>query len=337
MCSIEEDVAKKLHVSEDKKCCKCKTSRSTILIRHNELCKECFVYQMYSKYKTIVTKCNVTKNVLIAFSGGFCSRAMVHLSMKPYREDPARRKMLDFTMCFVDDRFINDFDDASEDMYKELATMSKAQFCDYAKSCFNLKDDEIKAFLINNPYLYQSVIRRIIVEKAKEASCSFALFGDSATKTAANILANVSDGRGFSLPLDTGISDPSEQNLMIVRPMSDHIEKEISLYCHFEGLKPSEYFVKDSSTNTHSLTMNFIRGLDKDFPSTVSTVVRTGLKVTTGIINSTNPCCKFCGRKRQGNDSEWSKAITIASISKEAVENSHTDGDVCFGCIRMKK
>ncbi|CAO3568427.1 unnamed protein product [Mortierella alpina] len=89
-CSVEEPtmtVAEKraksraVHVGF---CCKCKSEKSTIIVRYAEYCDPCFLIALDSKFRTALRNARpyrVTnpENVMLAFSGGSSSRSLIHL------------------------------------------------------------------------------------------------------------------------------------------------------------------------------------------------------------------------------------------------------------------
>ncbi|KAG0375869.1 Cytoplasmic tRNA 2-thiolation protein 2 [Mortierella sp. AD032] len=65
-------------------CCKCKTEKSTITVRYAEYCDPCFLIALDSKFRTALRNARpyrviTPENVMLAFSGGPSSRALIHL------------------------------------------------------------------------------------------------------------------------------------------------------------------------------------------------------------------------------------------------------------------
>ncbi|KAG0221845.1 Cytoplasmic tRNA 2-thiolation protein 2 [Actinomortierella wolfii] len=91
--SRSEVLAKKGRNTTPGYCFKCKTAKSTIEIRYTEYCDPCFLVYLDHKFRTGLRNSRGTNqtpgdNVLIAFSGGPCSRALVHL-FEFYKSLPA--------------------------------------------------------------------------------------------------------------------------------------------------------------------------------------------------------------------------------------------------------
>ncbi|KAF9107041.1 Cytoplasmic tRNA 2-thiolation protein 2 [Mortierella sp. GBA35] len=65
-------------------CCKCKTAKSTIVVRYAEYCDPCFLIALDSKFRTALRNARpyrviTPENVMLAFSGGPSSRSLIHL------------------------------------------------------------------------------------------------------------------------------------------------------------------------------------------------------------------------------------------------------------------
>ncbi|KAF9151373.1 Cytoplasmic tRNA 2-thiolation protein 2 [Linnemannia schmuckeri] len=65
-------------------CCKCKTAKSTITVRYAEYCDPCFLIALDSKFRTALRNARpyrviTPENMMLAFSGGPSSRALIHL------------------------------------------------------------------------------------------------------------------------------------------------------------------------------------------------------------------------------------------------------------------
>lgn len=83
-----------------------------------------------------------------------------------------------------------------------------------------------------------------------------------------------------------------------IRPMKDIIAKEVALYNYFNHIEYQTRFSVISKLKRNSsigrLTESFIVGLVKDFPSTVSTVVQTSMKLLKPDNILSNSKCIIC-------------------------------------------
>ncbi|KAF9411759.1 Cytoplasmic tRNA 2-thiolation protein 2 [Entomortierella beljakovae] len=65
-------------------CCKCKTTKSTVVVRYAEYCDPCFLTALDSKFRNALRSARPYRvvtpdNVMLAFSGGSSSRSLIHL------------------------------------------------------------------------------------------------------------------------------------------------------------------------------------------------------------------------------------------------------------------
>ncbi|KAI8146241.1 hypothetical protein BJV82DRAFT_510110 [Fennellomyces sp. T-0311] len=135
--------------------------------------------------------------------------------------------------------------------------------------------------------LYWHIKVAMLVTLAQKEGCSYIFMADSSTRQAIKMIAMTSKGRGYSIPFDIGVeNDACFPDLAILRPMKDMLSKEIGLYNRFMGFEqyvipPTDFNTgKPAKTSIERLTEEFITTLDRDFPSTVSTISRTASKLT---------------------------------------------------------
>jgi cytoplasmic tRNA 2-thiolation protein 2 len=125
--------------------------------------------------------------------------------------------------------------------------------------------------------------------------------GDSSTRQAIKMISLTSKGRGYSLALDIGVENRvSFKDIGIMRPMKDMLSKEIGFYNHFSNVNQYVITTENFSTKMPGkssigrLTEEFIVGLERNFPSTVSTVCRTTLKLNPASDMDTSVTCAIC-------------------------------------------
>ncbi|XP_068116177.1 cytoplasmic tRNA 2-thiolation protein 2 isoform X2 [Hyperolius riggenbachi] len=131
--------------------------------------------------------------------------------------------------------------------------------------------------------LLHSLRNHLMVHVARKYGYTKVMTGESCTRLAVNLLANISLGRGAFLPLDTGFSDDRHGDVVVVRPMRDYSLKEISFYNRLFNVQSVFIPTLDTKACGNSgiqhLSETFITKLQADFPSTVSTVYRTSEKL----------------------------------------------------------
>ncbi|KAL0075310.1 hypothetical protein J3Q64DRAFT_1648639 [Phycomyces blakesleeanus] len=141
----------------------------------------------------------------------------------------------------------------------------------------------------------------MLVSIARREGCSYIFMADSSTRQAIKMISMTSKGRGYSIPMDVGAeNNASFKDLVIMRPMKDMLAKEIALYNRYYGLDahviaPTQWGTRMAAkTSIDRLTEEFITTLDRDFPSTVSTVSRTASKLTPSSDVDLSRRCAIC-------------------------------------------
>lgn len=133
--------------------------------------------------------------------------------------------------------------------------------------------------------LLSSLRQHLLVHTARCEGYSKLMLGDSCSRSAVKLLGAICLGRGAQLAQDTGFSDSRFGDVVSVKPMRDYSAKEIIFYNHMFRVptvfSPSLSTRTSDKSSIQRLTENFVTKLQKDFPSTVSTIYRTSEKLQT--------------------------------------------------------
>ncbi|XP_054054825.1 cytoplasmic tRNA 2-thiolation protein 2 isoform X1 [Rissa tridactyla] len=132
--------------------------------------------------------------------------------------------------------------------------------------------------------LLQMLRTHLILQTARTRGYTKVMTGESCTRVAIKLLTNLALGRGAFLAVDTGFVDNRHGDVMVVRPMREYMAKEIAFYNHFFDvptvIAPPLPTKRQEKPSIHRLIERFLLGLQEDFPSTISTVYRTGEKLS---------------------------------------------------------
>ncbi|OAD01597.1 hypothetical protein MUCCIDRAFT_156834 [Mucor lusitanicus CBS 277.49] len=135
--------------------------------------------------------------------------------------------------------------------------------------------------------LLWNIKMEMLVTVARREGCPYIFMADSATRQAIKMISMTSKGRGYSVALDVSVDNTqSFKDLCIMRPMKDMLSKEIGFYNHFANVTQFETLPYNFSTmmpgktSIDRLTEEFIVSIEREFPSTVSTICRTVMKLT---------------------------------------------------------
>ncbi|KAM9269169.1 cytoplasmic tRNA 2-thiolation protein 2 [Cariama cristata] len=132
--------------------------------------------------------------------------------------------------------------------------------------------------------LLQMLRTHLILQTARTRGYAKVMTGESCTRVAIKLLTNLALGRGAFLAVDAGFMDNRHGDVMVVRPMREYMAKEIAFYNHFFDvptvIAPPLSTKRREKLSVHRLMERFVLGLQEDFPSTISTVYRTGEKLS---------------------------------------------------------
>ncbi|XP_073823142.1 cytosolic thiouridylase subunit 2 [Musca autumnalis] len=229
------------------------------------------------------------------------------------------------------------------------------------KSDFKQAVDCMKSLTSRQDFIkhYRSKITSLA---AKHFNSQFAFKADISSDLASDLLSAIALGRGGSAALDVALVDNRlDDNVKIVRPLKDLTEEEINLYVKAQSLQLLENhnsYGNDfgSTASLQNLTKAFVKDLQQNYSSTVSTVFRTGSKIASQMDGDSSrkceKCCVFCKSPLDYKDSttllaiEFSRIVSECGIKTEDTSElsmeaqKHVDGDiegcdltqVCHGC-----
>ncbi|EDO42381.1 predicted protein [Nematostella vectensis] len=305
MCSIgddglEEVPSKPPRDATQRMCMKCSSSLAVVVVRLNDpLCKDCFLAYCTHKFRSTIGKARVIRHnerVLLAVSGGPASLAMLHFISEA---TSARRLRFHPDVVFINNGAIIGV--STQDIVRKIHEVTmKAGFALHVVGLETLfradkmsPEESLQALqtlfdsvtsLTAKEDLLRSLHQQLLVKVAMDEGYSRVMVGDSANNIAVHILSDISQGRGGALPFITAFNDSRHDGISILRPMREFIAKEICLYNHFMGIDAisTNSLATKAGINAsiNKLTEEFISGLQAQFPFTVSTVFRTGDKLS---------------------------------------------------------
>ncbi|XP_058011117.1 cytoplasmic tRNA 2-thiolation protein 2 isoform X1 [Ahaetulla prasina] len=133
--------------------------------------------------------------------------------------------------------------------------------------------------------LLQTFRTHLMLHVARRNGYTKVMVGDSCTRVSVRLLTNLSLGRGAFLAMDTGFLDSRYGDVLILRPMREYPAKEIAFYNYLFGVPtvfmPGLDTKASDRASIHLLIESFLCKLQSEFPSTLSTVYRTGEKLST--------------------------------------------------------
>ncbi|KAI0326630.1 hypothetical protein GY45DRAFT_1258698 [Cubamyces sp. BRFM 1775] len=182
----------------------------------------------------------------------------------------------------------------------------------------------------------QTLTRLLLLHTALQTGSSHLVLGTSLTSLAVSLISGVAQGAGFNIREETQEewvpepealagssqeSDASEgskpakkgkRTVRVVRPLRDVGMKECAAWAWWSSVPvvgKEKWVWAGAKPGIASLTKDFIVGLEKDYPSTVSTIVRTCSKLAPK--GEVSGKCILCGRPAQRGVQEWKARISI--------------------------
>lgn len=150
--------------------------------------------------------------------------------------------------------------------------------------------------LTDKQHFVQTSIIKLLSEISGEINSSFVseidkfrfvLVGSSASQLANDLLVNVILGHGSTIRSTVSVCDDRNRRAQValMRPMRDFSKKEILFYLrarnieHNYRVEPNLITFADCKSSIQTLTEAFVGKLQLDYPSTCSTLLRTGNKM----------------------------------------------------------
>nr|CAD7597400.1 unnamed protein product [Timema genevievae] len=326
-------------------CRKCNEKPAEVVLRLKDpYCRSCFLAATTHKYRASLGKSKQMKDdthVLLAHSGSQSSLALLHLVWMGLQETTHKRHVFNISVIYIDEGIIFGhsvkqrsttyaavMDQVHNFHFSFYATTLSRVFCDNTENTCLLnpdlpleEEDELDLKLLalfknvtsltSKEDLLLKLRNQLLVRVAKELKCSKVFVGESSTRLAVKILTNVALGRGAHLSLDVGFCDSRDGAIKVLRPMRDFTNKEVAFYNFFNKLEPvviSSLGTKaDTQASIQKLTEKFVTDLQDNFPATVSTVFRTGEKLS-GQSGISNGRCHLC---------QLANALVVLSSSVE--------------------
>ena len=357
-------------------CMKCSISPAVVVVRLNDpLCKSCFLAYFTHKFRATIGKSRAIKageKVLLSFSGGPSSSAMLHLVCEGLSDTAVKKLRFEPGIAFIDEGEVLKQSGEERAYYLEqiqgVATRTKFPFHllkledifsqgqylqDGAMCCNKVEGEQTRTHqaeklkhlfdatssMTAKEDLLRTLRGKFLLATARNIGYSKVMFADCASRISVRLLSDISQGRGGDLPYDTGFSDDRHGDVIFVRPMREFMTKEIALYNFFHNVEtvliPTLGTMSHSHASIDRLTEDFVSGLQADFPFTVSTIFRTGDKLSVKEVSEDVASCALCGVPMSVNPTLLSTLTDSVSSVKLHTDDKNTPqyaSDCCGGC-----
>ncbi|KAF8917420.1 hypothetical protein CPB85DRAFT_1374222 [Mucidula mucida] len=185
-----------------------------------------------------------------------------------------------------------------------------------------------------------TLVRLLLLYTARTSGSSHLVLGTSLTSLSISLISSISQGAGYVVReeaqeewMGNGLAKP----IRIVRPLRDIGMKECAAWAWWHDLTiVRKERIPGGTQDIALLTKEFIVGLEKDYPSTVSTIARTCGKLAPkqGSVRA----CILCERPVQDGIEDWKSKTSLRTLSgiKEAPMQStyphHLTPHLCYAC-----
>lgn len=360
MCSVDScyEEETRLHKSENLRgaqCRKCnEKSAEVVLQRRYPYCKECFQIYFSHKYSGGLGKAKLIRNgdkVLVAFNGSPYSLCLIDLIFRSMVDDRKKKPRFDVKIVFIDDK-CNISNNERIEIFRSISNLISSYdypiyftpLCAIGDEVVLIKDSDLNSkinYEIQFPVsdiksetsrldLLLKLRTDIIFEVAEQLNCNKIFTAETGDHIASSILSNLALGRGKQLSSITGMTE-KRNNIVLIRPLRECSKKEVVFYNIFNKLN---YFninpilEKDKYSSIQKLSELFITELQYSFPSTVSTVVSTGNKLSVNQ-SDTNTICILCQNSLDSEVTQLSAidALKISNLASKVGSRSFLTTD----------
>ncbi|XP_050427062.1 cytoplasmic tRNA 2-thiolation protein 2-A [Adelges cooleyi] len=350
MCSVNDDGCSEafedLEKNEplDVKCRKCQIQNGNVVLRKKDVyCKDCFLTMVVHKFRATLGKSKLVRQnerVLICVSGSLCSVSLLHMVWSGLQQSTHKRLTFKPIVLHIDESVLFNYPEERYIGIKEVFDFYSLPYhivplslALYSKNALeennNLSeyDKKLKSLVnsIADLTLKQDILVKLrkhaIMKLAADLNCTRVMTAENEHMLSIRLLSNVALGRGSQIGLDIGLAVNDKKNnntsIVILRPLRELSAKEISYYVLFNTLQDFVHFNFLTATNEdesiQKTTEQFINNLQVEFPSTVSTIFRTGEKIVEKALD--NYTCSMCNGVMDV-DMPSSSAIQATKYSK---------------------
>ncbi len=131
--------------------------------------------------------------------------------------------------------------------------------------------------------------------------------------------------------------------------MKDILLNEIEAYCEFMNLDYIQDELDMSEETDHLKSLNdltmskfmltngldFVLRLQKDYPHTVSSIIRTAFKVDTKMNSNLDKKCRLCHGPVAEEALLWRETHTVTHLHSPIPQS--TDQNICYSCYMIEK
>lgn len=360
-------------------CKKCNEDPVVVKLSNKDAqCKKCFMNYARHKFRATLGCTKIVKKnskILLVIDGNPESLVMADMVKYGVDDNFTRKLYVDVKgVLYLDESFLIE----DETNYQQ-AVLEKLEYLNMPLFYMNLADQKSLRALqgvertaelleqqlklkskigqLNSLTEQQDYVRNLRSEcmnfAAKSLDISFVFTPEINIDIAKTLLTDISLGRGASVASNVAFHDTRPLSFDIIRPMRDLTKAEIDHYLclnNFECIRIERFGEnKGADRSIQNLTSHFVNELQMKFPATISTVSKTGERISEKIVGQKK--CKMCKSTLDYHGSETLFATEYSRIvskfasehiqDPEYIENEATKAvnglsgfkqNLCHGC-----
>ncbi|XP_049547275.1 cytoplasmic tRNA 2-thiolation protein 2 [Anopheles darlingi] len=340
---------------ENELCRKCNVEEAVLKLDHKEpQCRMCFLSYVRHKFRASLGSSKIVRRgsrVLIILTGTPENVALLDMVRFGLEQDAFKQLRIEPVLLFVDDDFLSKTPPERQEKLANLQDILR-QFSfptHYTVSgstkvvewpsdgaftppeTFSSEEDRLREIIngtrsvTSKQDLLEQVRKRTYQAVARTLQCNYVFLSDIGIDLAKTLLSHVALGRGCSIAQDVAFCDDRNGTVKLIRPIRDLNPDEITQYLKLaekqhNTLARVDHFADRPSLQ--NLTAKFIDNLQESFPSTVSTIYRTGDK-----LDALKPC-----HNSRAEVSTEGDILGLFQKKKPAIPRGGGDPEQCVFC-----
>uniref|UniRef100_A0A8W7PWE3 Cytoplasmic tRNA 2-thiolation protein 2 n=1 Tax=Anopheles coluzzii TaxID=1518534 RepID=A0A8W7PWE3_ANOCL len=341
-------------------CRKCNTEQAVLKLNQKEpQCRVCFLNYVRHKFRASLGSTKIVRRgsrVLIILTGEPANVTLLDMVRFGLEQDAFKQLRIVPVLLYVDDDFVGNTPEARLEQLTERLQVFKqfesfpayytvcgssrhvALTFDGAFSPAGFEQDEARLLQVldavrsvsSKQDLLEQVRKQTYRQIGHALQCAYVFLSDIGVDLAKTLLSNVALGRGCSLAQDVAFCDDRYNTVKLVRPIRDLNPDEVSNYLQYSeqpllSYSPAKHF--EDKPSLQNLTAKFIDNLMQSFPSTVSTVYRTGDKLDAPKAARNGPTVGDGLSERQDESEDF-----LALFDRTLTLDDRPSGECCRFC-----
>lgn len=364
-------------------CKKCNESKVAVKLKFKEAqCEKCFLAYVRHKFRASLGSTKIVgrgATILIIYDGKPKSSVLLDMLRFAFFQDTYKKLHFEPHVLYIDDSAVFNLSDEQrvDRLQRVKVLLAQFGFKSYGTSitdstnCLQSYEDYLQLAVSDNEVTefksklgsigshtsaddYIGNVRTNIIRNvASKLNANFAFTSEIESDLAKIFLTNVTLGRGGSVCQDIAFCD-TRGAVPIIRPIRNLDVVEVDYYIKFNQIECLDVSTLNIDglfeKSLQNVTTSFIDELQVNYPSTISTIFRTGDKISGILVDKgelgVDGNCTFCGSAIVAKKSETIQALEYSRFVSESTCDNRlnfvSDDDrgnlsKCYGCRNIFK